>query len=59
MCKHVQTRDLSRWYLRHGDDHKIQPVPGISEEGEVVYDEASGQDLSEGFKRIDPREGVP
>lgn len=50
---------LFRQYLRHWDDHEIQPVPRISEEGEVIYGEASGHNFSEGFKRIDTREGVP
>lgn len=50
---------LVRQYLRHWDDHEIQPVPRISEEGEVIYGKASGHDFSEGFKRIDTRESVP
>lgn len=46
-------------YLRHWDDHEIQPAPRVSEEGEVVYNEASGNYFCEGFKCIDTREDIP
>lgn len=49
----------SRPCSRHRDDAEVQPVPGVPEECEVVNAEAPGQHLDEGFKGIDPREGVP
>lgn len=45
-------------YLRHGNDHEIQPVPGVSEEGEAVYTETSSHNLCEWLECVDPREGV-
>lgn len=46
-------------YLRHWDDHEVQPVPRVSEEGEVIYSKAPGDNFCEWLKRIDTREGVP
>ena len=45
--------------LRHGDDHEIQPVPGVSQERETVYSETPSHDLGEGLEGVDTREGVP
>lgn len=46
-------------YLRHWDDHEIQPVPWVSEKGEAVYSEASGNYFCKWLKRIDTCEGIP
>ncbi len=46
-------------YLRHWDDHEIQPVPWISKECEVIYTESTGNDFYNWFKRINSSEGIP
>lgn len=46
-------------YLRHGDDHKIQPIPWISQECEITNAEASGQYLHKCLKGVDASENVP
>lgn len=46
-------------YLRHWDDHEIQPVPWVSEKGEPIYSESSGDHFSEWLKRVDTCEGIP
>lgn len=46
-------------YLRHGDDHKIQPIPWISQECEITDAEASGQHLYKRLKGVDASENVP
>lgn len=46
-------------YLRHWDDHEIQPVPRVSEKGEPIYTEPSGNNFCEWLKCIDTREGIP
>lgn len=46
-------------YLRHRDDHEIQPVPWISKECEVIYTESTGNDFYSWFKRINSSEGIP
>lgn len=45
-------------YLRHRDDHEIQPVPWVSEEGEVIYTETSSHNFCEWLKSVDSCEGV-
>lgn len=44
---------------RHDDDTEVQPVPGVSQEGEGSHTESSGQDLDERLKGVDARECVP
>ena len=44
--------------LRHADDREIQPVPGVSEEGEWSDAEPPSQDLYERLKGVDPRERI-
>lgn len=39
--------------LRHADDHEVQPVPGVFEEGETSDTESSGQNFDCCFKRVD------
>jgi hypothetical protein len=46
-------------YLRHRNDHEIQPVPRVSEERETVYTESSRADFYKGLKRINSSECVP
>lgn len=46
-------------YLRHGDDHKVQPVPWVSEECKAIYTESSCRDFYERLKCINSCEGVP
>lgn len=41
------------WLLRHADDHEVQPVPGVSEEGEISNTESSGQNFDGCFKCVD------
>lgn len=36
---------VQKGYLRHRNDHKIEPVPWVSKECEVVYTETSGNDF--------------
>lgn len=50
---------MSLKYLRHRDDHEVQPVPWVSEKGEPIYSEASGNNFCERLKRIDTCEGIP
>lgn len=45
-------------HSRHRDHHEVQPVPRISQEREVVYTEASGDDFDGWFERINSRERV-
>lgn len=49
---------VSGWLLRHADDHEVQPVPGVSEEGEPPHTESSGQNFDGCFKRVDGCEDV-
>lgn len=44
--------------LRHADDHEVEPVPGVFEEGEASATEPSGCHLDGCFKRVDEREHV-
>lgn len=46
-------------YLRHRNDHEIQPVPWISQECKPIYTEASRSDLYKRLERINSRERVP
>lgn len=46
-------------YLRHRNDHEIQPVPWISEECKPVYTEASRRDFYKRLKCINSCECVP
>lgn len=46
------------WLLRRADDDDVQPVPRVSEEGEVSDAEASAHNLYDGFKRVDGGEHV-
>lgn len=46
-------------YSRHQDDAEIQPVPGVPQESELPHAEATGQDLNERLKGVDPCECVP
>lgn len=46
-------------YLRHGNDHEIQPVPWISKECKIVYTESSRRDFYKRLKRINSCECVP
>lgn len=46
-------------YLRHRNDHEIQPVPWISKECKPVYTEASRADFYKRLKCINSRECVP
>lgn len=39
--------------LRRADDHDIQPVPRVSQKGEFPDADASGDDLYDGFQRVD------
>lgn len=43
---------------RHGDDHEVQPVPGVTQECEVIDAEASRQDLDERLEGVDASEGI-
>lgn len=52
----VRHKSIVRWFLRHGDDHEVQPVPRISEEGEPADTEASGHHFNEDLQRVDDRE---
>ena len=47
------------WILRHADDHEVQPVPGVFEEGEGPDAEAPGHHLYRGLKGVDAGENVP
>lgn len=44
---------------RHDDDAEVQPVPGVSQEGERSHTEPSGQDLDKRLEGVDAGEGVP
>lgn len=44
---------MEYWLLRRADDHDVQPVPRVSEEGEFSHTEASGHDLYDGIKSVD------
>lgn len=44
------------WLLRQDDDNEVQPVPRVSEEGELSNTEASGHNLYNGFECVDGRE---
>ena len=46
-------------YLRHRNDHEIQPVPWVSEKRKAVYTESSRADFYKGLKRINSSECVP
>lgn len=46
-------------YSRHDDNTEIQPVPRISQEGELAYAETSSQDFDEGLKGVDSGKCVP
>lgn len=49
----------SEKYLRHWNDHEIQPVPWISKEGEIIYTESSCGDFNKWLKSINSCECVP
>lgn len=51
--------ELGEQYLRHRNDHEIQPVPWISKECKPVYTESSRCDFYKRLKCINSREGVP
>lgn len=46
-------------YSRHDNNSEIQPVPRISQEGELAYAETSSQDFDEGLKGVDGSKCVP
>ena len=46
------------WLLRQDDDNDVQPVPWVSEEGELSNTEASGHNLYNGFECVDCHEHV-
>lgn len=46
-------------YLRHWNDHEVQPVPRVSEKGEPVDGKTSGNNFCEWLKRIDTCKGIP
>lgn len=49
----MQHKSIGPWFLRHDDDHKVQPVPWISEEGEPANTEASRHHFYEDLQRVD------
>lgn len=46
------------WLLRHADDHEVQPIPRVSEEGEVSDAESSRQNFDRCFKCVDACEHI-
>lgn len=44
---------------RHDDDAKVEPVPGVPQEGEGSHTETPRQDLYERLECIDTCEGIP
>jgi len=46
-------------HSRHDNDTEIQPVPWVSEEGEGLYAEASGQDLNQRLECVNASECIP
>lgn len=46
-------------YLRHRNDHEIQPVPWVSKECKIVYTESSCGDFNKWLKSINSCERVP
>lgn len=45
-------------YLRHQDHTKVKPVPRVAQKSELPHAEASGKDLYEGLKSVNPCECV-
>lgn len=52
----MRHKSIGHWILRHDDDHEVQPVPRVSEEGEPANTEASRHHFHEGLQRVDNRE---
>lgn len=50
--------EMYYWLLPRADDEQVQPVPGVSEEGEGPDTEASGHHFNDDFKRVDGYEHV-
>lgn len=44
---------------RHDDDAEVEPVPGVSQEGERSHTETPRQDLYERLEGVDTCEGIP
>lgn len=44
-------------FIHCTDDHHIQPVPGVPQEGVFSHAQAPGHDLYDGFQRVDGCEG--
>lgn len=45
-------------HSRHDNDTEIQPVPWVSEEGEGLYAEPSGQDLNQRLECVNASECI-
>lgn len=45
--------------IRHDDDGEVQPVPGISQEGERHYTESSGKYLDRRLKGVNSSKSIP
>lgn len=68
-CYFIQTSIMSKnrkpeprfgsIHSRHDDNTEIQPVPRVSQEGELAYAETSSQDFDEGLKGVDSGKCVP
>lgn len=46
-------------HSRHDDNTEVQPVPWISQEGELAYAETPSQDFDEGLKGVDCGKCMP
>lgn len=54
----IEPNQVSNWLLPCGDDHDVEPVPGVSEESEASDTEASRRDLHQDLKDVDGCEDV-
>lgn len=52
----MRHKSIGHWILRHDDDHEVQPVPRVSEEGEPANTEASRHHFHEDLQHVDNRE---
>ena len=42
--------------IGHGDDYEVQPVPGVSQVGEVIHDQTPGKEFDGRLVGVDGRE---
>lgn len=58
-CIRMSVNIMEQCDIRHDDDGEVQPVPGISQEGERHYTESSGKYLDRRLKGVNSSKSIP